>query len=250
MSTTTIGEIARLSGVTVRALHHYDEIGLLTPSERRDNGYRGYSKDDITRLQHILTYRELGLGLHEIAGILDERVETIETLRCAHHRVEEQIKRLERISIRLGETIEATKRGNHMTPEEKLDVFGTFNPDDHAAEAEERWGHTDSYSESMLRTGSYTPEDWKQQSEEGRGISEALLVLMSEGVNHDSEQASNLVDAHRAHISKWFYECTPEIHAALGTMYVADERFRSNIDEAGEGLAGYLSAAIAARYTN
>lgn len=250
MSTTTIGEVARLAGITVRALHHYDEIGLLTPSERRDNGYRGYSEDDITRLQYILAYRELGLGLHAIAGILDERLETIEALRSVHHRVQEQIKRLERISKRLGETVEATKRGTHMTPEEKLDVFGTFNPDDHAAETEERWGHTDSYSESMLRTESYTPEDWKRQSEEGRGISEALLVLMSEGVTCDSEQASHLVDAHRAHISRWFYECTPEMHAALGTMYVDDERFRSNIDEAGEGLAGYLSAAISARYAN
>ncbi len=150
----------------------------------------------------------------------------------------------------MGETIEATKRGNQMTPEERLDVFGTFSPDDHAAEAEERWGRTDSYRESVLRTGSYTPEDWKQQSEEGWGVYAALLALMSEGVNHDSEQAARLVDAHRSHISKWFYECTPEIHAVLGTMYVTDERFRSSIDEAGEGLAGYLSAAIVSRYAN
>ena len=105
MSTTTIGEVARLAGITVRALHHYDEIGLLTPAERRDNGYRGYSEDDITRLQYILAYRELGLGLHAIAGILDERLETIEALRSVHHRVQEQIKRLERISKRLGETV-------------------------------------------------------------------------------------------------------------------------------------------------
>jgi len=135
-----------------------------------------------------------------------------------------------------------------MTPEEKLQAFGDFDPDDHAEEARERWGDTDAYAESARRTGSYTVNDWKRVSAEADEVNQGLLQLMASGTPADSVEAAALVDTHRAHIARWFYDCTPEIHARLGAMYVADERFRTNINKAGEGLAGYQSAAIAARY--
>lgn len=123
-----------------------------------------------------------------------------------------------------------------------------FDPEAYADEARERWGETDAYAESARRTGSYTPDDWQQVSSEANDVNQALLALMDAGIPADSADAAALVDAHRAHITKWFYTCSPEIHAGLGAMYVADERFRSYINRAANGLAEYLSAAIAARY--
>ena len=250
MDTTNVGDVARLAGITVRTLHHYDNIGLLTPSERQSNGYRGYTAADLSRLQEILTYRELGLGLDEIAGILDRPDGTTRTLVNARRRIDERIGRLHRIATALDEAIRAAKEGTTMTPEERLEAFGGFDPDEFTAETQERWGSTDAYAESSRRTPAYTPDDWKRQRSEAGDLDQRFLALMDAGIEADSEEAAILVDAHRAHITEWFYECTPEIHAGLGAMYVADERFGTNIDRAGDGLAGYLSAAIAARYAD
>ena len=135
-----------------------------------------------------------------------------------------------------------------MTPEERLRAFGNFDPDEFADEAEQRWGDTSAFAESALRTESHTVDDWQRLSAEADEVNERFLRLMAAGTPPDSAEAGALVDAHRAHITKWFYECTPEIHARLGSMYVADERFRTNINKAGVGLAEFQSAAIAARY--
>lgn len=248
METTTIGDVARFAGITVRTLHHYDNIGLLTPSERRENRYRGYTDGDITRLQQILAYRELDLSLNEIRDLLDEPSDAVLALERARRRVADQVGRLQRIAGSLDAAIEAEARGTNMTPEEKLQAFGDFEPEEHADEARARWGDTDAYAESARRTGSYTADDWQQVSVEADEVSKGFLLLMERETPADSVEAAALVDAHRGHITKWFYECTPEIHAGLGVMYVADERFRTNINKAGDGLAEYQSAAIAARY--
>jgi hypothetical protein len=135
-----------------------------------------------------------------------------------------------------------------MTPGERSGAFGEFDPAEHATEAAFRWGDTDAYVESGRRTSAYTIEDWERLKAEADEINRGLLVLMQAGMPADSADAALVVDAHRAHITKWFYECTPKIHAGLGAMYIADERFLVNIDQDGEGLAAYFSSAIAARY--
>jgi DNA-binding transcriptional MerR regulator len=248
MQTTTIGDVARFAGITVRTLHHYDNIGLLKPSERRGNGYRGYTDGDITRLQQILAYRELDLSLNEIRDLLDQPFDAVPALERARRRVADQVGRLQRIAESLDAAIEAEARGTNMTPEKRLQAFGDFDPQEHADEARERWGGTDAYAESARRTNSYTADDWQQVSAEADEVHQRFLLLMDSGTPADSMKAAALVDAHQAHITKWFYECTPEIHAGLGAMYVADERFRTHINKAGDGLAEYQSAAIAARY--
>ncbi|MCL1692090.1 MAG: MerR family transcriptional regulator [Actinomycetia bacterium] len=247
-TTTTIGDVARMAGVTVRTLHHYDEIALLVPSERRQNGYRGYSDDDIARLQQILAYRELGLGLDEISAILDDPAGTTGRLVDARRRIERHMDRLRGIISNLEAAIAAEEEGTAMTPEQRLEAFGDFDPVQYDDEARQQWATTDTYEESMRRTSSYTPADWQRQRSEAADLDQRFLALMDAGVAADSEDAAELVDAHRNLISRWFYECTPEIHAGLGTMYVADPRFMQNIDTAGAGLAAYLSAAIRVRY--
>src|SRR5665811_1655410 len=248
METTTIGDVARFAGITVRTLHHYDDIGLLTPSERRPNGYRGYSDTDISRLQQILAYQELDLGLDEIARIFDEPSDMIGALKQVRRRIDDQLGRLARIAASLDAAIQSEMKGTTMTPEEKLEAFGDFDPEAFADEVKERWGETDAYAESASRTAANTPADWKRQSVDADDVNQALLGLMAAGIPADSPEAAALVDTHRAYITKWFYDCTPEIHGGLGVMYAADPRFAKNIDKAGDGLTAYLSAAIAARY--
>ncbi len=250
MNTRTVGQTAKLSGLTVRTLHHYDDIGLLSPSERGDNGYRRYTDTDLERLRQILVYRELGLALDEIASIVDRDTDPVEALLSERLRIADRIERLRIIAGMIDDTIAANRRGITMTPEEKLSVFGDFDPAEYEEEAKERWGDTEAYAQSAKRTASYTRADWEAISAEADDIYDEFVGLMDAGVAPDDAEAAKVVDAHRAHISRWFYDCPPEIHAGLGAMYVQDQRFTDNIDKHGEGLARYMSDAFAARYAD
>lgn len=139
---------------------------------------------------------------------------------------------------------------NGMTNEEMLEVFGGFDPSRYEEEAKQRWGDTEAYRESSRRTARYGRADWERIKQEGAEINDAFLALMQAGIPATSPEAGRVAERHRAYISKWFYRCTPEIHAGLGQMYVADPRFTESIDRAGPGLAAYMSEAIAANAGN
>lgn len=245
--THTVGDLARRAGVTVRTLHHYDEIGLLSPSERTDAGYRLYDPADVARLQQILFYRELGLPLDEIARVMSEPdFDRTAALREQRARLEAKSKHLHRMIEAVDAAIDADERGTTMSADDMLEVFGDFDPKEYEEEARERWGHTDAYKESARRTAQYTKEDWQRLSDEVTAIYAAFVALKDAGVPADSDEAMAVAERHRSHIGDWFYECSPEMHVGLGEMYVADHRFTENIDQHGEGLAAYMSEAILA----
>jgi DNA-binding transcriptional MerR regulator len=246
-SALTVGAAARLAGVTVRTLHHYHRIGLVVPEERTAAGYRVYHRAQIARLQEVLFFRELGFGLDEIKRIVTRpgyrRAEALDRQRAL---LVERAARLQELIGALDAALDAEKRGATMTSEEMLEVFGGFDPAEYEDEARERWGDTEAYRESARRTTAYTRADWEQLSREGAEIDAAFVALMQAGTPPDSPPARAVAERHRAHISKWFYPCTPEIHAGLGQMYLADPRFTRNIDRATPGLAAYMAQAIAA----
>ncbi|MGI9585109.1 MAG: MerR family transcriptional regulator [Acidimicrobiia bacterium] len=248
MSTHTVGDVAAMAGLTVRTLHHYDDIGLLVASARSSAGYRLYNDNDIDRLQTILTYRELGLSLDEIALIVDDQTDALQAMTVARDRIIAKVEWLQTVVANLARSINHHKEGIPMTPEEKLSVFEDFDPAEHQEEANDRWGGTPEYAESTRRTSSYTAEDWKAINAEADSIYDGFATLMRSNVAPSDEEARNLVDDHRGHISRWFYTCSPEVHSGLGQMYVADQRFAQNIDKRADGLADYLAKAIAARY--
>lgn len=246
----TVGELSDISGVTVRTLHHYDEVGLLVPSARTAAGYRIYDDGDIDRLRAILTYRELGLGLEEIAAAIDSPQNSVDVLRQARRRIGERMSKLRVIADSLDNAIAREGKEPAMTPEEKLSVFGDFDPEDHAEEARARWGDTAEYAQSTQRTANYTRKDWENIQAEVGEIYAAFVALERQGVDPAAPEVAALVARHRAHISQWYYECTPEIHAGLGQMYATDPRFAENIDKVGPGLASYMSSAIEAAYAD
>jgi len=142
----TVGRVADLSGVTIRTLHHYDEIGLLSPGGRSAAGYRIYEDSDIERLQRILFYRELGFALEEIATIVDDpRTGALGHLRCQRGMLARRIERLSAMVDAIDYEMEARTMDIRLTPEERLEVFGEFKPEDYAEEAEQRWGETEAY---------------------------------------------------------------------------------------------------------
>jgi DNA-binding transcriptional MerR regulator len=242
-----VGQVASFAGVTVRTLHHYDEIGLLSPSGRSHAGHRRYDDADLDRLQQILFYRELGFPLDEVAALLDDPdADPQEHLRRQHELLTVRIEKLQKMAEAVEHAMEARKMGINLTPEEKFEVFGEYDPDRFDEESRRRWGDTEPYRESQRRVATYTKEDWLRIKAEGAGNTNAFVALMDAGVAPDSESAMDLAEQHRQQISRNFYDCTYEIHTGLAEMYVADERFSSTFEQIKPGLAGYLRDAILA----
>ena len=240
----SVGRVADLSGVTIRTLHHYDEIGLLSPGGRSEAGYRVYENSDLERLQRILFYRELGFTLKEISTIIDDpNTDSMGHLRRQRGLLVERIERLGAMVDAIDYEMEARKMNIRLRPEERFEVFGDLRPEDHAEEAERRWGDTEAYKESNRRVSKYTKEDWLTLKAEAEDVQNRLAAAFESGLAPDSEEAMAAAEAHRQHISRWFYECTYEIHRGLTDMYVSDERFRPNYDTQTPGLAAYIKEA-------
>jgi DNA-binding transcriptional MerR regulator len=241
----TVSAVARTSGITVRTLHHYDEIGLLVPSERSEAGYRLYSTTDLERLQEILFYRELGLPLDEISRLMDEpgAVRSV-TLRRQRALLEERSRHLQAMVDAIDLALLADEEGIPMGDDDMFEVFGGFDPKQYEAETEERWGETPAFQESQRRTSRYGKDEWQAIKDEGGACAQALADLMTSGAPADGEAAMDAADAYRLHIDRWFYPCSHEMMRGLGGMYVADPRFTAFWANYAEGLAGYVRDAI------
>ncbi len=243
MKLLTIGELERESGVSKRSLRHYDEIGLLIPSQRTDAGYRLYSREDLRRLHSILLYRSLGFGLEKIADILavnpaDSMISLREQLRL----VTEHKQRLAAIEAKLQQLIDI---GDHEMAD--LEVFGSFDPDNYQVEVLGKWGDTPQYQQARSRTRSYSSEDWKRvkaEQDENYGV---LVELMRAGTAPEAPEAIRGVDRIREHINTYFYDCSPGGHAQLAEMYHSDERFGAFFESLEPGFTEYLCAAIRRR---
>ena len=241
----TVGDVAKFAGVTVRTLHHYDAVALLSPSGRTAAGYRLYDDSDLDRLQQILCYRELGFSLDDIAAILDDpRSDPVDHLRRQHELLTGHICRLEEMVEAVRKTMEARKMGIALNPEEMFEVFGEDDPTQHAEEVEERWGETDAYKQSQRRTSQYTKEDWLRIKAEGADVERRLAAALAAGQPATSVEAMDAAEAHRLQIDRWFYELSYDMHRGLADMYVADPRFTAHYDEIAAGLAQYVRDAI------
>jgi DNA-binding transcriptional MerR regulator len=242
-----VGELAALAGVTVRTLHHYDRIGLVRPSHRTAAGYRDYTASDLDRLHQVLVYRELGFPLEEVASLLDDPdADPAAHLRRQHRLLRDRLERTQAMVAAVEKEMEARSMGISLTPEEKFELFGEGYSEDYEREAEERWGETEAWGQSRRRTAAYRKEDWQRIKAEVDDVQRRFAEAMRAGVPADSEQAMDVAEEHRQHISRWFYDCPPAMHAGLGRMYVEDERFTANYEQVAPGLAQYVSTAVQA----
>ncbi len=244
----TVGRVAALAGVTVRTLHHYDEIGLVVPSGRTAAGYRVYEPLDIDRLTRVLTYRGLGFALDEIAELLDDPSADHEThLRRQRQLLVERGEQLSAMVAAIDRELEATAMGMRLTPEEQLEVFGTDKVGgEWAEEAEQRWGETDAFRESQRRAATYTKADWARLKEESDDGLHQFAAALQRGIPPAGEEGQALAEQHRRFLCRWFYDCGYEMHRNLAEMYVADERFTATFDQVAPGLATYVHDAIVA----
>ncbi len=244
MNELTVGEVAQRFGITVRTLHHYDDIGLLTPSRRAASGYRVYTSADLTRLSQIIVYRRLEFPLDEIASLLDEGNEVSHLIR-QRERVMSQLDELKALVEAIDQALEKAMTNTPMTDDDMRELFGE-GFDDYQAEAEQKWGDTAAWQESQRRAKSYTKEDWVQIKAEGEAVEKALSDAFRGGLPADSDEAMNAAEQHRLQVSRWFYDCPPDFHRCLGDMYVSDPRYVATYDESFglPGLAAYCRDAI------
>lgn len=239
----TISEAARLAGVSVRTLHYYDEIGILSPSSVDvQNGYRYYNAQAIERLREIMFFRELDFPLRDIISILSspdyDKQKALEMQRGLL-----LIKR-ERTD-RLISAVDRAMKGESIM---SFNEFDTTEYDNarvkYADEVRTKWGNTSAYKESEQKHSAYTDA---QKSDFTSGLNDILAefgACKSNGYAHDSAQAQALVKRWQQYITDTSYNCTNEILYGLAQMYTADERFRDNIDKNGKGTAEFMQKAI------
>lgn len=240
----TVGQVAQTFGVTVRTLHHYDEVGLLSPSERSHAGYRLYTADDLARLATIVTYRRLDLPLDEVAALLRGDGSTLEHLRRQRVAVMGKVEELHGLVDAIDRALEREMNEQPATREDLKEIFGDGFKDEYQQEAQERWGETDAWKQSARRTEGYTVADWERIKVESDEVNQAFVAAMSAGLPADSPEAMDAAEGARLQIDTWFYDIDHEFHRNLGDMYVADPRFTKTYEDIEPGLTQYVRDAI------
>ncbi|MER1997596.1 MAG: MerR family transcriptional regulator [Arthrobacter sp.] len=239
----SVQDVARQSGVTSRTLRHYDAIGLLPPARTGRNGYRYYSQDSLIRLQRILLLRELGLGLQEIAGILERRGDPVEALRSHLTWLEKEQGRLLRQAASVRKTIDALEKGQQIMPRE---TFDGFNHSQYQDEVERRWG-----KEAYARS-----DDWWQTMDDGERAAwqektDELGKAWSDAAAQETDPtgpvARGLAERHITWLKSVPGAPTGEDQLegyvrSLAEMYVADPRFAANYG--GPEGAAFVRAAL------
>lgn len=224
----SISEVARATGLTSRALRHYDAIGLLRPAWTTDSGMRHYEERELLRLQEILLLRQLGLGLDAIGDALSGRAEDdrIDVLERHRKQLESERERLNRLIATVGRTIDSLREGAEMAPEE---IFDGLIQNPYEEEARQKWGD-EAVDASYTKLRKLSKED-RERLTSGRGWQEihtGISEAAEQGLASDDPRVQELVARHYELVSlAW----TPnrEAYIGLGQMYLSDQRFAKNI---------------------
>lgn len=236
----TVKEVSKIVGVSVRTLHYYDEIELLSPKNVTESGYRLYDEADLIRLQQILFFKEMDFDLKTVKEIMDnpnyDKVDVLvkqrEILDLKRKRINNLIKLIDKNLE--GDEDMSFKEFNMNEIEELQEKF--------KEEVEERWGKTKAYKESVSKTSKYNKNDWQSINEAGDQILKEIAANMDK--DPSSDEVQGLIKKWQDHITKNFYNCTNDILLGLGEMYVLDERFTQNIDKFGKGLSEFINEGI------
>ncbi|MDH2881652.1 MerR family transcriptional regulator [Bacillus cytotoxicus] len=234
--TMRVKEVADLVGISVRTLHHYDEIGLLIPDEVTESGYRLYSNKNLETLQQILFFKELGFPLKKIKEIImSPSFDREEALQLHRKMLLEKRERLDKMIVTIEKTIKHEKGEIQMTNKEKFEGFD-FSHNPYEQEARERWG-----DEAVDKANKAAASMSKEKQEELNHIYRKLATLRHHAP--DSKEAQEAIQEWYDYLQS-FGHYSLEAFKGLGKMYVDDERFTKNIDQFGKGLAQFMCDAM------
>ena len=240
----TVGEVSTLLGVSVRALHHWDETGLVHPSRRSAAGYRLYCEADIMRIQQVLVYRQTGMNLADIKMVLDEpETDAMTHLRRQRELVQGQVSHLQQMLNSIDMVMEIHQSGARISVAEMAEIWGTDWDPVYVEEARAQWGDTPEWAESYQRKARMSRADWEQAHEETVALEAALAEAMRNGVEPGSPEANALARWHRKDFNRWF-EVSTSKQVLIARGYVADERYARYYDKRAPGLAAWLKDVI------
>ncbi len=234
-----IKKVSEISGVSVRTLHHYDQIGLLSP-RREDNGYRYYSEEDLSLLQTILYYRYLGFSLAEVKKILAESAEDqLVHLRRQLALMQNKKSRLLTLIDTLQKTIKAKERNINMSTTEKFKGFSYQDNQKYKQAAIEKYGA------AVIAQAAEKQKGKEQEMTTGfNNIFFAFADNMSNGVVATAKENIDLAKALHQHLCQYAFDCSVEVFSKIGYGYVQSKEFKQNIDKFGSGTARYVCDAI------
>ena len=240
-----IKEVAELSGVSVKTLHHYDKIGLLVPV-KSENGYRTYSQEDLERLQVILYYKYLGFSLDQIAELLAEETSNLlpHLTRQLDYLTQER-QRLDTLISTLQKTIQEQKGERNMTIEEKFTGFSYQDTQKYHQEAVEKYGQ-EVMDQALERQKGREDEATRTFNQVFQVFAKNLQAGLPVTEFENQEAAAKLLDA----IRTYGFDCSIEVFGHIGKGYVYNPEFKGNIDKFGAGTAQYTSDVIASYVEN
>ena len=249
----SIVEVARMSGLSSRALRHYDDIGLLPPARIGSNGYRYYGRAELLRLQEIMILRELGLGLAAIGKVLAGESDRAAALRRHRERLLAERDRLDRLVRTVEATLADLEGAGKMAEQNRMraaELFEGFDPARQARYEEElveRYGPEvrEQIDASWQRIGSMTRADAAAAEQAYAEVEQRMAELLEAGVPADDERVLDVLDAHYATVRK-FWVPNAEQYAGLGELYVDSPDFRARYDARHPRLAEYLRDGMAA----
>ncbi len=234
-----IKKVSEISGVSVRTLHHYDEIGLLSP-KKHENGYRYYSEEDISLLQMILFYKYLEFPLKEIKDMLRQgKGELLPHLKRQLVLMREEKRRLLTLIDTLEKTIEFQERRVDMSMEDKFKGF-TYQDNEKYRQAA-----IEAYGKEVIENAEKKHKGKEQEIADGfNKIFFAFSENMTNGLPATATENVKLAEELREHICTYSFDCSPEIFSSIGYGYVENPEFKFNMDKFGSGTAQYVCDAI------
>ena len=239
----SVNEVAKETGVTIRTLHYYDKIGLLSPSTLSEANYRYYSKEDIDKLQQILFYKEVGFELKAIKSMMDAPAYSKEQALKRHRNLLLlKRKRLDKLILLVEQSLkgEETISFQAFSEEEIMKLQKEYYK-----EAAQRWQHTPAFKEYQQKhPNGENSSEWKTFDLAAQKIFGEIFTSIDEAPSHPDVQAA--IEEWRNFITEHYYDCKIEIFRSLGLLYVEDERFEATINRYGDDrLARFISEAIA-----
>jgi DNA-binding transcriptional MerR regulator len=242
----SVKKLAELAGVSVRTLHLYDEIGLLKPSVRTEKKYRYYGRAEALRLQQILFYKELGMPLKEIAGILDDpQFDPVRSLEEHKKVLMQKQQQLSTLLHTIDKTIDHLKNETMLTVEELYEGMPKEQAEAYRSEAKQKWGDAVDRSENHLQKKS--KQEFEQLKQEAGKNWTLLISLMNEDPAGEKVQAA-IAEHYELIREFWGTAALPDkqadAYAGLGDLYISDERYTVVDGKPNPQFAQFMSIAM------